>query len=50
MVIYGIRKKSDRMMQVKNEVKPFGSGGAHVVVPKSWVGKRVRTTLLPEER
>lgn len=32
---------------VEREVKPFGSGGAHVTVPKDWIGaevKLVRTT------
>ena len=32
---------------VEREVKPFGSGGAHVTAPKDWIGadvKLVRTT------
>lgn len=33
---------------VEREVKPFGSGGAHVTAPKDWIGaevKLVRITL-----
>ena len=32
---------------VEREVKPFGSGGAHVTAPKAWLGadvKLVRTS------
>jgi len=32
---------------VEREVKPFGSGGAHVTAPKAWIGadvKLVRTS------
>jgi putative transposon-encoded protein len=32
---------------VERDVKPFGSGGAHVTAPKDWIGadvKLVRTT------
>ncbi|PSP34243.1 hypothetical protein BRC64_01165 [Halobacteriales archaeon QH_10_67_22] len=32
---------------VEREVKPFGSGGAHVTAPKDWIGadvKLVRTS------
>jgi putative transposon-encoded protein len=37
---------------VEREVKPFGSGGAHVTAPKDWIGaevKLVRTSPPAEE-
>ena len=27
---------------VEREVKPFGSGGAHVTAPKDWIGANVK--------
>lgn len=33
--------------KVEREIKPFGSGGAHVTAPKDWIGadvKLVRTS------
>lgn len=27
---------------VEREVKPFGSGGAHVTAPKDWIGAEVK--------
>lgn len=29
-------------------VKPFGSGGAHVILPIKYLGKKVKVELLPE--
>ncbi|PSQ16999.1 hypothetical protein BRD00_09485 [Halobacteriales archaeon QS_8_69_26] len=37
---------------VEREVKPFGSGGAHVTAPKAWIGadvKLVRTSPPDDE-
>lgn len=35
------------MREIESEVSKFGNG-AHVTVPKDWVGKRVRVTLLDD--
>jgi putative transposon-encoded protein len=32
--------------EVTSEVKKFGGGGAYVSVPSSWIGGRVKVTLL----
>lgn len=29
--------------------KPFGQNGAHVLVPKSWIGKDVQIVLLEDD-
>lgn len=33
------------MKEIETEVAKFGNG-AHVTVPKDWVGKRVRVTII----
>ena len=43
----GNRYEIDDNEIVEREVKPFGSGGAHVTAPKDWIGadvKLVRTS------
>lgn len=37
--------KSMTMKEIETEVSKFGNG-AHAVVPKDWMGKKVRVTLL----
>lgn len=27
------------------EVKKFGAGGAHIIVPKSWIGLKIKITV-----
>ena len=36
------------MREIETEVSKFGNG-AHITVPKEWVGKKVRVTILEEE-
>lgn len=33
------------MREIETEVSKFGNG-AHVTVPKDWIGKKVKVTLL----
>lgn len=33
---------------VEREVKPFGSGGAHVTAPKDWIGADVKLVRITE--
>lgn len=37
-------KRKDTITKVESLVTPFG-GSSHVILPKSWVGKKVKVTL-----
>ena len=32
--------------KINKTVKPFGTGGAHVSVPKKWLGKKVKIEVV----
>mgnify|MGYP002761653328 FL=1 len=34
---------------VEREVKPFGSGGAHVTAPKDWIGATIKIVRVDEQ-
>lgn len=36
------------MREIDTEVAKFGNG-AHITVPKDWVGKKVRVTILEDD-
>ena len=38
----GYRYEIDGEEIVEREVKPFGTGGAHVTAPKDWIGAKVK--------
>lgn len=33
---------------LEREVKPFGSGGAHITIPKRWLGANVKVVRTSE--
>lgn len=37
-----------KMSQIESQVTKIGNG-AHVLVPKQWIGKKVRVTLMEKE-
>lgn len=41
-----VTKKIQVPTDIESEGKPFGKNGGHVLIPKSWVGKTVRSTLI----
>lgn len=36
-----------KMREIESQVSAFGNGG-HVIVPKDWIGKKVRVTLIED--
>ena len=40
--------KSFTTKEVEASVRSFGTNGAHVTLPKDWIGKRVRITVIEE--
>jgi putative transposon-encoded protein len=30
-------------------VKPFGAGGAHIIVPKSWIGMKIKIEVIEKK-
>lgn len=41
----GVMPRKMTMREIETEVSKFGNG-AHVTVPKDWIGKKVKVTLL----
>ena len=38
----------DALEVLERSVKPFGSGGAHITVPKRWIGTDVKIVRVSE--
>ncbi len=38
-------KRKETITKIEGEVTPVGTG-THVFVPKSWIGKKVKVTLM----